>query len=101
MSLTFLRDFCKKFVPTLKISYVLFLFSLTVNSSWRWYHMRNISVSALFRCNSYVVDDGADQENVGQVRNHEMGTEDTSEAKNYARPSVPRLRQERERRGWT
>ena len=63
--------------------------------------MCNISVSALFRCNSYLVDDGADQENVGQVRNHEMGTEDTSEAKNYARPSVPRLRQERERRGWT
>src|SRR5947209_17467384 len=30
-----------------------------------------------------------------------MGTGDTPEAKNYTRPSMPRLRQERERRGWT
>src|SRR5437870_3282915 len=63
--------------------------------------MRNICVSGLFKCNSYLVGDGADQENVSQVRDHEMGTGDTSKAKNYARPSVPRLRQERVRRGWT
>jgi tetratricopeptide (TPR) repeat protein/DNA-binding XRE family transcriptional regulator len=44
---------------------------------------------------------GADQENVSQVRDHEMGTGDTPKAKNSARLSVPRLRQERERRGWT
>src|SRR5947209_16514268 len=63
--------------------------------------MRNICVSALFKCNSYLVGNGADQENVSQVRDHEMGTGDTSKAKNSARLSLPRLRQERERRGWT
>jgi tetratricopeptide (TPR) repeat protein/DNA-binding XRE family transcriptional regulator len=30
-----------------------------------------------------------------------MGTEEASEAKNSSRPNIPRLRQEREQRGWT
>ena len=30
-----------------------------------------------------------------------MGAKDTSEAKHSSRPSIPRIRQEREQRGWT
>src|SRR5438874_10730018 len=63
--------------------------------------MRNSCVSGPFKSNSVLVGDGAEQEYVGQVRNHEMGTGDTPKAKNNARPSVTRLRQERTQRGWT